>query len=344
MMENYYEYINEESIEKNLLCTKCNKPLIQPVRTSNENLVCRQCAIEKESAPLTDTSILLLLENLQVKCKLCNEINIQRGNFENHMIKFCPKAIITCPASINNCPWIGLRDELSIHLNICSYEPLTTTNNQREKSGEFLPFSNINIQERNFHNQDIAIAVKALIINKRCTCLDLFNKGISSNGASIIASVLNNDQFVENLSLRNNLICDSGVQFLAHSLSTNSYLKRLDLNGNSITDTGVRLLVNMFKTNQTLIKLTLSFNRITNEGMNLLMDVLINYNTTLQWLSLTGNSDINDLSMHSISNLIRNNQSLQTLNLEECGFSWWNKKQIYFYQTIYSKSNLDILL
>ena len=36
----------------------------------------------------------------------------------------------------------------------------------------------------------------------------------------------------------------------------------------------------------THIKLTLSFNRITNEGMDLLVDVVINYNSTLQWLSL----------------------------------------------------------
>jgi hypothetical protein len=62
-----------------------------------------------------------------------------------------------------------------------------------------------------FHNQDIAIAVKALLINKRCTCFDLFNKGISSEGGALIASVLYNDTLLETLVLRNNLICDSGV-------------------------------------------------------------------------------------------------------------------------------------
>lgn len=343
-MEIYYDYINEESIEKSFLCKTCQKPLIQPVKTLDDNIVCQKC-VEQEFVPLNDTSILQILDKLSVKCKLCNEINVERKNFEYHLIKLCPKAIITCPASINNCPWIGLRDELCTHLNICSYDSLTT-NNQQEKLGEFLPFKPmINIQERHFHSQDIAIAVKALIINKRCNCLDLFNKNLSSKGASIIASVLDNDQYLENLSLRNNLICDSGVQFLSHSLAINSYLKRLDLNGNSITDTGVRLLVNMLKTNKTLIKLTLSFNRITNEGMNLLTDVLINYNSTLEWLSLTGNLEINDLSLQSIYDLIRSNhQSLQTLNLEECGFSWLKKKRISIYQTIHSKTNLDILL
>jgi Ran GTPase-activating protein (RanGAP) involved in mRNA processing and transport len=345
-MENYYEYINEETIEKNLICNICGKPLIQPVIILCENIFCRKCALDnskKEFIPVNDSLILEGLDKIQVKCKLCDEINLERGHFSNHIIQQCSKAIISCLASENNCPWIGLREELQTHLSICSYEPLIR-NFENKKFGEFLPFSNFNLQERHFHNQDIAIAVKALLINRRCTCLDLFNKGISSKGALIIASVLSNDRFLENLSLRNNLICDSGVQFLAHSLLTNSYLKRLDLNENSITDTGVRLLVNMLKTNETLIKLTLSFNRITNEGMDLLMDVLINYNSTLQWLSLTGNSSINYLSIHSIFNLIQSKQSLKTLNLEDCGFSWWNKKQIYFYQIIHSKSNLDILL
>jgi hypothetical protein len=41
-----------------------------------------------------------------------------------------------------------------------------------------------------FHNQDIAIAFKALLINKRCTSFDLFIKGISSEGAALIALVL----------------------------------------------------------------------------------------------------------------------------------------------------------
>jgi hypothetical protein len=274
-------------------------------------------------------------EQIQVKCKLCKEINVE----QNHVYQECPKAIVTCPASGNNCSWIGLREELVIHLSLCSYKSSTMNSDH----GEFLPFSNISFQQRHFQNQDIAIAVKALVINKRCTSLDLFNKGISAQGASIIASALSEDTSLETLSLRNNLICDSGVQFLAHALSTNAYLKRLDLNNNSITDTGVRLLAEMLKTNQSLIKLTLSFNRISNEGMDILVDVLINYNTTLRWLSLTGNVGINDKSTHSILQLIRDNHSLETLNLEECSLLWWSKKKIYFYQTIHIKSKLNLL-
>jgi hypothetical protein len=343
-MENYYEYLHEETIEKTLICNVCHKPFLQPVTIPNGNIRCYQCVeqtIDKnELILLTDVSVLDALDKIRVKCALCDEENIERGDFENHMIKQCSKAIVSCPG----CDWIGLREELPIHLDVCSSESLTKNRSIEDLIGKFIPISNINFHQRNFHNQDIAIAVKALLINKRSRYLDLFNKGISSKGALIIASVLHNDTCLEILSLRNNLICDSGVQYLAHALVTNSTLQRLDLNGNSITDIGVRLLTEMLKTNETLIKLTLSFNRITNEGLDLLIDVIMNYNSTLQWLSLTGNSGINDSSMHSILHFIRHNQSLKTLNLEDCNLSPWHKKQIHIYQKIYFKTKFDVLL
>ncbi|CAF2569958.1 unnamed protein product [Rotaria sp. Silwood2] len=375
-IDNCYEYINEESIDKLLICQICNKPYIDPVITPCQQIFCRQCIeqsldddslrcsscnelhLQKHIIPITDLSILTALDQIQVKCKLCDQSNIERSNIQNHINNICQKAIVTCPAKEINCPWIGLREELQTHLAPVSSELLPSDNQIQENfentcdkyciveesQGEFLPFSTINLQQRQFQNQDIAIAVKALLINKRRTYLDLFNKGITSKGASIIASVLHNDTLLETLGLRNNLICDSGIQYLAHALATNSCLQRLDLNNNSITDTGVRLLADMLRTNQTLIKLTLSYNRITNEGMDVLADVLVNYNSTLQWLCLAGNSGINDSCTHSIINLIRHNQSLKTFNLEGCSLSWWSKVKIYFYQTVLFKSNLDLSL
>jgi len=131
-MENYYEYINEESIEKNLICNLCHKPFIQPVITPCVKTFCRQCVEQapdyskQELLSLTDPSVLIALDQIQVKCKLCDEINLERGHFQNHIIKLCPKAIVTCPASENNCHWIGLREEVPIHLSLCSYESLGT--------------------------------------------------------------------------------------------------------------------------------------------------------------------------------------------------------------------------
>lgn len=375
-LDEYYEYINLESFNESLICHKCNRPLIEPVQTPCQHIFCRQClgrslddqyfrcSICNESysneslTPITDSSILTALDRVLVKCKLCNETNIERVHLENHVYKMCPKAIVTCPSREKECFWIGLREDLHTHLS--PSPPTTLTSDAQtgddldetfdkcyiseESHGEFLPFRKVNFEQRNFRNQDLAVAVKALIINKRCTYLDLFSKGITAKGASVIASVLADDKSLETLGFRNNVICDSGVQYITHALSTNTYLKRLDLNNNSITDTGVRLLADMLRTNQTLIKLTLSYNKITNEGMSVLTDVLVNHNSTLQWLSIAGHPAITDASTHSIRHLIHHNQSLTNLNMEDCGISWWSKAQIYFYKAININSNLDLSL
>ena len=347
-MEKYYEYMHIDKIEKDFLCQFCAKPFVQPVLTPNGETYFRQCAETKldgkysknELTSVIDVSMLDILDKMLVRCVLCNQENLERNLFENHLMTECPKAIVSCPIVKNKCTWIGLREELLEHLEECSHEII----DRKNSIGNILPFDEIQIQERYFNNQNIALTVKALIINKRCKTMDLFNKNLSSQGASIIASVLNNDTYLETLSLRNNLICDSGVQFLAHALSSNAHLQRLDLNENSITDTGVSLLINMLKVNQTLMKLTLSFNRITNEGLSLLINVLLNDNSTLQWLCLTGNTAINDACRHSIYELIRTNRSLKILNLEECSFTNWVKTKIYLRLSVHPKANLEILL
>jgi Ran GTPase-activating protein (RanGAP) involved in mRNA processing and transport len=214
-----------------------------------------------------------------------------------------------------------------------------------EYAGQFLPFTHVHLHRRNLISLDMAIAVKALIINRRCTHFDLFRKGISSDGARLISSALQYDTHVEMLELRSNLLCDTGVQYLACALSmrpTSLYL--LDLNDNAITDTGVRLLATMLKSNRTLRKLTLAFNRITSEGVHALVDVLINDNATLQWLSLASNPCIDDTCTQSIIRLMKDNQSLMTFNMERCTFSWWSQKQLDFYRRIYLKFSFELLL
>ncbi|CAF0740405.1 unnamed protein product [Adineta ricciae] len=360
-MSDYYDYIDENSIDHRLICHACLKPLIQPVITPCKNQFCRCCIEEtldehylqcdeceklhltNQLRSLENSFTLMALDQLKIKCKLCGKGNLQRAKFSEHIYEHCPRAIVMCSTDMNNCPWIGLREDLQTHLISCEYRTSVSQNSFDDKYGEFLPFSNVDLQQRQIYNHDIAIAVKALLVNQRCTCLDLFNKGISSDEMFVIASVLSNDRLLTTLSLRNNRLCDSGVQFISHALLTNSCLKRLDLNENSITDTGVRLIAEMLKTNQSLTKLTLSFNRITNEGLNMLIEVLIDNNTTLQHLCLAGNQAIDHTSTNSIMNLIRCNQSLLILNLEDCHLSWWSKKKITLYKTVHFRAVLEIL-
>ena len=87
-MDDYYDYINENSIDQRLICQTCLRPLIQPVITPCKNQFC-QCCIEEtldehylrcdecEKSHLTnqwrsleDSFILMALDQLEIKCEL----------------------------------------------------------------------------------------------------------------------------------------------------------------------------------------------------------------------------------------------------------------------------------
>jgi len=65
-----------------------------------------------------------ILDQLRVRCALCEQTGLQRGNFFDHINKFCPKATVQCRAADIKCPWKGPRDELDSHISTCVFEPL----------------------------------------------------------------------------------------------------------------------------------------------------------------------------------------------------------------------------
>jgi hypothetical protein len=83
-----------------------------------------------------------MLDQLLVECKLCKQSKIQRGNFEDHIDKICPKKTVNCSANDINCPWTGLREEFQTHLNTCIFEStrslLDSNNNENQPKVEKL--------------------------------------------------------------------------------------------------------------------------------------------------------------------------------------------------------------
>ncbi|CAF3013467.1 unnamed protein product [Rotaria sp. Silwood2] len=130
--------MNEISIDNYLKCPICTDPFLDPVSTPCEHTFCRQCILtwlelSKTSCPscretlskkdLTSISVIFIhgmLNEIQVKCTLCGAINLQRGNFQNHINNLCPKADVSCSTnSDTSCSWIGSRDQLEIHQSEC---------------------------------------------------------------------------------------------------------------------------------------------------------------------------------------------------------------------------------
>ena len=144
MMMNY-EYMDKASIDKDLNCEYCTNPLVEPVSTPCKHTFCRVCIENKirktagacakpkcknksmtieDLTPVTERIVLNMLDRLLVKCLSCGMTNIQRGFFEKHVTKICPKAVVLCSAADIKCPWTGSSDQLKQHLVSCAYEQL----------------------------------------------------------------------------------------------------------------------------------------------------------------------------------------------------------------------------
>ncbi|CAF1494104.1 unnamed protein product, partial [Adineta steineri] len=137
---------------------------------------------------------------------------------------------------------------------------------------------------------------------------------------------------------------DSGVRILVESLSMQNSLKCLDLHDNSITDIGAEYLVEMLRTNKSITQLKVAYNKISNEGVEILAHVLIHNNSTLKRLSLAGNKLIDDSSSDSICNIIRLNQALKMLNVEDCNLISYGPPVILLCKLTNFRLNLEILL
>ncbi|CAF3916035.1 unnamed protein product [Rotaria sp. Silwood1] len=171
-----YEYMDETSINSELICIICNKPFIEPISTPCDHTFCRECLkrwIEKnkKNCPTCRHSILSIdivtqvsrplrnmIDQLRIKCLVCNEMGLQRSNFNDHINKVCPKANVFCSAVDIKCNWTGLREELQKHLATCKCEPLRPLlamlitenqqlNNEKRQLNEQIQQQNIQINE-----------------------------------------------------------------------------------------------------------------------------------------------------------------------------------------------------
>jgi Ran GTPase-activating protein (RanGAP) involved in mRNA processing and transport len=173
------------------------------------------------------------------------------------------------------------------------------------------------------------IIAKQIINNKQCKVLSLQSNKITSIGISILAEALSNNNTLETLYLGNNYISDDGVYSLVNILSThNNTLKTLVLQKNRITDKGVRYLARMLEVNQTLSWLYLGENEISDEGVRILSKAMESQYNTLEMLVLSSNSLLTDLSVDYLLKMIKNNQSLKKLWIDNCNLSDTGKQKL----------------
>jgi hypothetical protein len=269
-----------------------------------------------------------------IECHSAKDIS-QYSNDENEIIIYPARQfeVISSLNCGNQLNLIQLREIQRRHLVIDI--PQTTSNNIHPVHNlEFmidqsLNHSKVDLIKQQLTDTDMNIVVKHAIINKQCKSLLLANNKITSIGSLIIAEALNNNTTLELLSLSYNNLSDEGIQSLTNILSlNNSNLKILSLHSTGITDESVKHLSKMLKTNTNLTWLHLGGNQISDQGVHLLADVLIRYNKTLKILALSENELITDSSVDSLVEIFKQNNSLETLWINDCNLSPDGKKKL----------------
>ncbi|CAF1250215.1 unnamed protein product [Adineta steineri] len=175
----------------------------------------------------------------------------------------------------------------------------------------------LNLSGQQLNDEDMGIVSNQGIIDKQCKILDLMSTGLTPRGVSILSDAIYNSQYLEELNISHNNISDSGVKHLA-SVINSSALKRIDLSENDISDEGAGYLAEMFQSNVKLVHLSLAENRIGNTGVKVLADALNHGNVALEVLNLSASTDINDDSIHTLVDMIKQNRSLKKLDLRHC--------------------------
>jgi len=127
-----FTYINEDQIDLELKCMICHEPFQSPVNCiACGQTFCQQCidtwnkqqlscpSCRKNGylfVPVITRILLNQLNRLLVQCSLCQQINIERYHFSDHLAFTCPKKIIICT---DKCGWKGRRENLEKHLIKC---------------------------------------------------------------------------------------------------------------------------------------------------------------------------------------------------------------------------------
>jgi hypothetical protein len=141
VMTTNFEYEEEDSIDPQLICNICQGPFNDPCCIPCGETYCRECIcrwIQQQTSfcphcrrPISikdldkvPRQLQNMLDRLRVKCLACGNGNMRQIDFDDHIQKVCPKAVISCPSENNKCSWKGQRDQIHTHLIDCRFLPM----------------------------------------------------------------------------------------------------------------------------------------------------------------------------------------------------------------------------
>ena len=146
-----YDYINEESINPNLICTICMEPFQSPIITACDHIFCVLCIqswiVNNSSCPVCRHSLtrnncfntkispklLSELDCLLVQCQKCDKVGIERVNFDKHYER-CSKTYTMALSSFVRNPWRLIKNKRSRRRG-----PSTTNQIENSRNNNYFP-------------------------------------------------------------------------------------------------------------------------------------------------------------------------------------------------------------
>ncbi|CAM4932015.1 unnamed protein product [Rotaria socialis] len=116
----FYEYIDRESIDSNLICLLCHNPFIDPIVTQCGDTYCRLC-IENDMGngshcPSQSCNQLLSIDHLTP--------NPPPRLVASMLDRLKVRCQLYCPGKNIGCQWFGSRNEHDEHTKTCLFEKL----------------------------------------------------------------------------------------------------------------------------------------------------------------------------------------------------------------------------
>jgi len=210
----------------------------------------------------------------------------------------------------------------------------------RQSSLQFLRLGDVTDQEKflPYTLTSIEVLVRELQNDKRATLLDLSSHLQGDVGAEMVAGIVAEHPSLKELRLDSCSITDRGARALTDALRNNTVLTELRLSDNEIGDAGADLFIDLVTVNATLAHVVLDDNNITPSKRNdvvhaLLLNSqppklkamhpqLLANDSHLRIVDLRdqgredGTPQVNDITCRVLSNCLRTNNTVHTVNLK----------------------------
>ena len=217
--------------------------------------------------------------------------------------KLISKISTSCaPDDIKDDGW-SFHDYDPDHLVMCLSECLKEDDTLQE----------LYLGDKGITSEGAKLIAQAIKVNNTLKKLDINDNSISDDGAAAISDGLKSNNSLQELDIGQNNITSEGAKKIAEAIKVNTTLKALKIYSNTISDDGVASISDSLKSNNSLRELNMGDNKITSEGAKKIAEA-IKVNTTLKALKIYSNT-ISDDCVASISDGLKSNNSLQELNM-----------------------------